>query len=128
MAPKILLVDDELPILNSLKRVLRREGHDILVAQTGQDALATLTQTVVAVILCDYGLGLMTGAEVLAEAAKGASPSPRASLSWRWRCSFAGPTNAHDHVRHFLVNRSTTTSLRLFFQCARALLSMRVTS
>ncbi len=70
MAPKILLVDDELPILNSLKRVLRREGHEILVAQTGQDALATLHQAEVAVIVCDYGLGSMTGTEVLAKAAK----------------------------------------------------------
>ncbi len=70
MAPRILLVDDELPILNALKRVLRREGYEILVAQTGQEALATLNRTEVAVIVCDYGLGPMTGAEVLAEAVK----------------------------------------------------------
>ncbi|MEE9296940.1 MAG: response regulator [Phycisphaerae bacterium] len=69
MASQILLVDDELPVLNALKRVLRREGHEILVAQTGQEALATLHQAELAVIVCDYGLGSMTGAEVLAKAA-----------------------------------------------------------
>jgi DNA-binding NtrC family response regulator len=63
MAPQILLVDAELPILNALKRVLRGEGYENLVAQTAQEALTVLSQAEVAVIVCDYGLGSMAGAE-----------------------------------------------------------------
>ncbi len=69
MAPQILLVDDELPVLNALKRALREDGFEILVAQTGQEALATLKHAEVAVVVCDHLLGSMTGAEVLAEVA-----------------------------------------------------------
>ncbi len=68
MPPCVLLVDDERPILNSLRRVLRAEGYDLLFAQTGEEALADLREREVAVVVCDQNLGSTTGAEVLAEA------------------------------------------------------------
>ena len=63
MAPRILLVDDELSVLNSLKRVLRTEGYEIDVATSGPEAIKILSEKDVAVIVCDHNMACMTGPE-----------------------------------------------------------------
>ena len=42
MALRILLVDDELNVLKSLKRVLVRSGYDVITASSGFEALEIL--------------------------------------------------------------------------------------
>ena len=36
---KLLIVDDEARILNALRRTLRREGYEILTAESAEEAL-----------------------------------------------------------------------------------------
>ncbi|MHC4887039.1 MAG: SpoIIE family protein phosphatase [Planctomycetota bacterium] len=66
--PNILLVDDEVQILETLKRQLRREPLVVLTASCGEEAIALLREHEIAVIICDQRMPGMTGAEVLAEA------------------------------------------------------------
>lgn len=61
----LLLVDDEENILTSLRRLLRREGYEILIGKGGEEGLALLAQHPVDVILSDQRMPNMTGVEFL---------------------------------------------------------------
>lgn len=64
--PCLLLVDDEIVILNSLKRLLRREGYRVLTADSGPKALELLASNAIQVILSDQRMPNMAGSEFLA--------------------------------------------------------------
>jgi diguanylate cyclase (GGDEF)-like protein len=61
----ILLVDDEENIISSLRRLLRRDGYQILTANGGAEALELLAQHEVDVIVSDQRMPNMTGVEFL---------------------------------------------------------------
>ena len=65
---RVLLVDDELPILRSLTRLLGFESYELATASSAQAALALLQQAETAVILTDFDLGGVGGVELLREA------------------------------------------------------------
>lgn len=66
--PRLLLVDDEERILSALRRSLRREGYEILVAGSVAQALEILSRQPIDLILSDHMMPGMTGVELLAEA------------------------------------------------------------
>jgi len=61
----ILFVDDELSILSTLKRLLRREPYDILTADSGQQGLEILADNSVDIVISDMRMPHMSGAEFL---------------------------------------------------------------
>ena len=61
----ILFVDDELSILSTLKRLLRREPYDILTADSGQQGLDILAEKSVNIVISDMRMPHMSGAEFL---------------------------------------------------------------
>lgn len=65
MERNLLLVDDEENILASLVRLLRREGYNILRANSGQAGLDLLREQEVGVIISDQRMPGMTGVEFL---------------------------------------------------------------
>ncbi len=68
--PAVLVVDDEARILSALRRSLRREGYEILTAETVEEALRVLDERSVALILSDQKMPGMSGVQFLAEAAR----------------------------------------------------------
>lgn len=62
---KILVVDDERAIRNSLKEILGDEGHDVDVAEDGAAALAMVAKDKYNAIFCDIKMPNMDGIEVL---------------------------------------------------------------
>ena len=66
---KILLVDDEVNVLNSIERTLNEEGFNaIKTAQNSLDALEIIANTPdLALIICDYRMPGMNGIELLAQ-------------------------------------------------------------
>lgn len=66
--PTLLLVDDEERILSALRRTLRREGYEIVTANSVAAALAVLDQRHVDLVLSDFKMPGMTGLELLDEA------------------------------------------------------------
>jgi CheY-like chemotaxis protein len=64
----LLLVDDEPNILTALKRLFRRDGHKMLTAASGPEALEILSQHKVDVIITDQRMPGMTGVEMLRRA------------------------------------------------------------
>ncbi len=61
----MLLVDDEVNILNALKRLFRRDGYQILTAESGLAGLELLATHHVGVIISDQRMPEMTGVEFL---------------------------------------------------------------
>lgn len=64
--PKVLLVDDEEPILNSLRRLLRGQPYDVLLATSGAQALEIIEQQPVNLVMSDARMPNMDGATLLA--------------------------------------------------------------
>ena len=69
-SPAVLVVDDEARILSALRRSLRREGYEILTAETVEEALRVLDERSVGLILSDQKMPGMSGVQFLAEAAR----------------------------------------------------------
>jgi DNA-binding NtrC family response regulator len=61
----ILLVDDQKNILRSLSLELKQEGFNILTAQSGFEALQTIANNVVDLIMLDVAMPEMDGIETL---------------------------------------------------------------
>jgi two-component system, cell cycle response regulator len=61
----ILLVDDNLDYLETTRRLLEREGHNVLIAANGPDTLVILKDQKVDLVLLDYYMPGMTGEQVL---------------------------------------------------------------
>ena len=64
MTHKILIVDDEPANLRALERIFRN-GHSVLTAQSGPEALALLEQHDVALLISDQRMPGMTGIELV---------------------------------------------------------------
>ncbi|ATG91020.1 EAL domain-containing protein [Methylomonas koyamae] len=62
----ILLVDDDRNILSALKRLFYRDGYEVLMARSGEEALDLMANHVVKVIIADQRMPNMTGTEFLA--------------------------------------------------------------
>ena len=63
----ILLVDDEEPILNSLRRLLRGQPYDVLSANSGAQALEILAAQPIDLVMSDARMPNMDGATLLAK-------------------------------------------------------------
>lgn len=61
----LLIVDDDLNIVNSLKRLLRKDGYHIVTAESGPEGLQRLAENEVDVIVSDQRMPGMTGVEFL---------------------------------------------------------------
>ena len=61
----VLFVDDEANILASLKRTLRREGYDILTAESAAQGFSLLAKNTVQVVVSDQRMPEMNGTEFL---------------------------------------------------------------
>lgn len=61
----ILVVDDQEDTLRSVDSLLEREGHRVLTAASGSEALEILRQVDVHLVIVDYFMPRMTGAELV---------------------------------------------------------------
>jgi len=68
--PKILIIDDERAIRNSLKDILETEDYKIDTAEDGIIGLELVKKNIYEVILCDIKMPKMDGIEVLQEVVK----------------------------------------------------------
>ncbi len=62
---KILIIDDERSIRNTLKDILSYENYEVVLAENGMEGLECVTKDTFDVILCDIKMPQMDGLEVL---------------------------------------------------------------
>jgi len=75
----VLLVDDEAEFTATLAKVLRRRGFEVIVAGTGEAALAALRKRQFTVVLLDVRMPGIDGLQVLDEIAR-TLPATRVAL------------------------------------------------
>ena len=62
---KILVIDDERSIRNSMKDILSFEGHEVLLAENGMEGLASVKTDKQELVFCDIKMPKVEGIEVL---------------------------------------------------------------
>lgn len=62
---KILVIDDERSIRNSMKDILSFEGHEVILAENGMEGLVAVKSDKPEVVFCDIKMPKMEGIEVL---------------------------------------------------------------
>ena len=62
---KVLVVDDEKVVRDGCRRVLTGKGYEVLTVENGQEAMDTLAEKPVDIILLDLKMPVMSGEEVL---------------------------------------------------------------
>ena len=62
---KILVIDDETSIRNSMKDILQYEGHEVVLAENGMEGLVSVKSEKPDIVFCDIKMPKMEGIEVL---------------------------------------------------------------
>ncbi len=65
---KILVVDDEKGMRDLLKKVLTKEGYEVLLAEEGEEGLAVIRETPIDVVIADLDMPVMNGVEMIKRA------------------------------------------------------------
>ncbi len=77
----ILFVDDEKNILSSLTRLFRKDGYNILTAESGGDGLMLAAKNELSLIVSDHRMPEMEGVEFLSKVKALAPDAPRFMLT-----------------------------------------------
>lgn len=77
----VLVVDDEKGVLNSLQRLFRKEGFQVLTAASGREALEVLSQFPVQLVISDQVMPDLQGIELLKEVKRSWPETIRVMLS-----------------------------------------------
>lgn len=78
---KILVIDDERSIRNSLKDILQYENYEVALAEDGPQGIALVEKNVYDIILCDIKMPEMDGIEVLDKIHKLSPDTPVVMIS-----------------------------------------------
>ncbi|MBO6068557.1 MAG: sigma-54-dependent Fis family transcriptional regulator, partial [Bacteroidales bacterium] len=78
---KVLVIDDERSIRNTLKEILEFEGHTIAVAEDGKQGLEMALNDAYDAIFCDIKMPNMDGLEVLSNLADSENEAPIIMIS-----------------------------------------------
>lgn len=78
---KILVIDDQKSIRNTLKEILEYEKHKVATAQTGMEGLQLLDKEKFDIVLCDIKMPEMDGIEVLQKVMEKAPEMPVIMIS-----------------------------------------------
>jgi DNA-binding NtrC family response regulator len=62
---RILVVDDESSVCSSVEKILSRQGHEVIIAQSGEEALKKIEQGKINLVLADLMMPHMNGIELL---------------------------------------------------------------
>jgi DNA-binding response OmpR family regulator len=65
---KLLVVDDEPAVRDSLREILEQEGHEVVTAGSGEEALVVLSEQPIDLILLDLKMEGIDGLQVMEEA------------------------------------------------------------
>jgi DNA-binding response OmpR family regulator len=125
MSKKVLIVDDEPNIVLSVEFLMRREGHEVVTASDGQEAIDLLGSTRPDLMILDVMMPRKNGFEVCAEVradpalsripilmltAKGREAEMKKGISLGADAYITKPFSTHDLVAkvHELLQREDT--------------------
>jgi CheY-like chemotaxis protein len=65
LSKKIITIDDEMPIRSLIRHTLRQEGYEVLEAKDGSEGLEKIRRELPDLIVLDFVMPVMNGAETL---------------------------------------------------------------
>ncbi|HOO47769.1 MAG TPA: response regulator, partial [Deltaproteobacteria bacterium] len=95
MNKRILVVDDEMGIRESLQKILEKEGHSVATASNGEEAFKIIRQGDIDVIITDIRMAGMDGLELL-KVSKSISPFTEVIMI----TGYASVDTAVDSMKH----------------------------
>jgi two-component system, probable response regulator PhcQ len=113
MTHKVLLVDDELHIVEAIKRVLRKEDYAVLTAGSAEEALGLLAQESVDVVISDEKMSGMCGSEFLALVYQRYPETVRIILTGHADLEVALRAINQGHIYRFLVKPVNDLELKV---------------
>ena len=82
---KILVIDDERSIRNSMKDILQYEGHEVVLAENGMEGLVSVKSEKPDIVFCDIKMPKMEGIEVLERIKEFSADTPVIMIRHRHR-------------------------------------------
>ncbi|MBL4795122.1 MAG: response regulator, partial [Pseudomonadales bacterium] len=108
---KILIVDDEMNILRSLRRLLRHTGYTLIFTNVGQEALDILNTEDIAVLLCDQNLPDIGGDKIIKESFARNSDTVRLIMTGATNFEFLENAINEGKIEHFIQKPWDKTKL-----------------
>ncbi len=109
----ILLVDDERNVINSLKRLLRKENYTVLTAASGTEGLTLLEENEVHLVISDQRMPGMSGTEFLAEVKTRHPDTIRITLTGYTEVDAITEAINKGHIYKFLLKPWNDQNLKL---------------
>jgi DNA-binding NtrC family response regulator len=100
--PRILIVDDEAHVVSALRRLLKREGFAIEVALNGEEALAKLPGFEPDLVISDFRMKGMNGAELLEHILRQMPQAVRVLLSGYADLRSSNDPSLNGLISHFI--------------------------
>lgn len=110
--PPILVVDDDRLTVLALQKTLEREGHHVLTALSGHEALKILENQIVSVIICDLLMPEMSGTDLFIKAQTLQPDAVRIALTGHSDFDTVIPSINLGHISHFIVKPWEDISLQ----------------
>ena len=108
---RILVVDDEATVRDTIKMLLEFEGHEVETAESGLQALAMIQEEKFDLILTDYAMPAMTGEE-LATAIKASLPKQPVGMVTAYAARLRGAVEPLQGVDFLISKPFAMTDLR----------------
>jgi len=70
MSKKILVIDDDKQIVNLISSILSDQNYEVVTASDGSEGLKKVEANIFNLIICDFNLPIISGAEFLKEIEK----------------------------------------------------------
>jgi DNA-binding NtrC family response regulator len=99
---RILIVDDEAHVVSALRRLLKREGFAIEVALNGEEALSKLPGFEPDLVISDFRMKGMNGAELLEHILRQVPQAVRVLLSGYADLRNGGDPSLNGLITHFI--------------------------
>ena len=115
---RILFLDDEPAVLNSLRRSLRKEGYQIFLSTEVDDALRIIHEEKIDIVVSDHLMPNMTGAEFFALAARLHPHVLRIMLTGQADVDVAIRSINEGHVHRFLTKPWDDAQLKFILKDA----------
>jgi len=80
---KVLIVDDDIDVLNTLYKVIKSNGFDVDLCESGEEALKVISENTYDCMLCDINMSGINGFEVIQEIRKSNQTLPIIIVSGR---------------------------------------------
>jgi response regulator RpfG family c-di-GMP phosphodiesterase len=109
----LLCIDDEINILNALKRLLRKEDFKLLIASSGKEGLKLLSENNVHVVVSDQRMPEMNGTEFLKQVKESHPDIIRIILTGYTDVDSIGEAINEGHIYKFFLKPWNDQNLKL---------------